>query len=378
MWRLFIISLLGLTFYFSCAKKQDDATGGTFACQSTPVAKGLRQFGMDISDVASGSSYSNNLSTLQSLGGTFQTLHLNWNQIEASGSGALSGAFTDPYGGALASLNSIANSTGVKVTLRIHPVDIPGKSVPTDLSSARFNTANMKTRAKAMLDYVFTRISPSNVNQLLIGNEIDGYNPGADTNFWTDYPDFLNDVRTYINASYSVKVGFVTTLYGVTDSSKTLHAGGANSVSVFSAWMSVVDTIGVTYYPLDNSFQMRAASVVATDFQNLAAFTAKPIHIEEIGYASSAANSSSDYAQAEFFCEAFKAWDAHSTSITSLAILRMNDLSRASAETVATNYGLTGNEAFIEYIRSLGLRTNDAIEKNSVSVVRDELNKRGF
>lgn len=352
-------------------------TPSSYTCNSTPVAKGAREFGMDIVDVATGGAYTDNLASLKSIGGTFQTLHLYWSEIEAAGSGATSGTFTDPHGGALASMNAIANTQNVKVTLRIHPVDAPGKFVPSDLSGTRFNNANLKTRARAMIDYVFTRISPSNVNQIFLGNEIDGYNPGADTNFWTDYPDFLNDLNSHISTNYSVDVGFITTLPGVTDSAKTL-AGGWNSVAVFTAWMSVVDILGVTYYPLSATFQMEPNSGVATDFQNLVNFTAKPIHVEEVGYSSSVATSGSDYLQSEFFCEVFKAWDAHSAKISSLAPLRMIDKTRAASEATAVTYGIPGNESFIEYIRTLGLKSNAAAAKPAFDLIASELQKRGF
>ena len=379
--KTWIIFLLALSSYSCTSSKNSNADGTnsstSFTCNSTPVAKGSRVFGMDISDEPTGGSYADNLASLKSIGGSFQTLHLYWSEIEAAGSGATSGAFTDPYGGALAALNSIANAQGVKVTLRIHPVDLPGKFVPSDLSATRFNNANLKTRAKAMIAYVFTKISPSNVNQIFLGNEIDGYNPGSDTNFWTDYGDFLNEVGDYIGTNYSVPVGFITTLTGVTDATKTL-AGGWNSVTVFNAWMAAVDTLGVTYYPLTNTFQMKPNTGVATDFQTLVAFTAKPIHIEEVGYSSSASTSGSEYLQAEFFCEVFKAWDAHHTRIPSLTALRMIDKTRAASEATATTYGLAGNESFIEYIRTLGLKSNTAAVKPAFTLIASELQKRGF
>lgn len=378
-----LIILLISALNFSCTKSSSGGSGGTqsptaYTCNSSPVAKGSRVFGMDILDVPTGGSYNDSLAALKSIGGTFQSLHLYWNQIEGAGSGTTSGTFTDPYG-ALAAMNAIAVSDGVKLTLRIHPVDLPGKYVPSDLSSTRFNSATLKTRARAMIDYVFTKVNKANVNQVFIGNEIDGYDPGSDTDFWLDYPDFLSDIRTHINTNYSLPVGFVTTLVGVTDSTKTLPPAGAwNSVAVFTAWMSAVDTIGITYYPLTTTFQMKANSGVATDFQNLAAFTSKPIHIEEVGYSSSSTTAGSEYLQSEFFCEVFKAWDTHSTKIQSLAVLRMIDKTRADSESIATTYGVGGNENFIEYIRTLGLKSNTSVSKPAFTLIESELDKRGF
>lgn len=352
-----------------------------FTCSSTPVAKGSRQFGMDILDVPSVGSYSDSFSNLKALGGNFQTFHVNWSDIEGAGSGTTSGAFTDPSGG-LAALNSLANSDGIKVTLKIHPVDVPGKFVPSDLTASRFNTNVMKTRARAMLDFVFTRISPSNVTHLILGNEVDAYNPGADTNFWLDYPDFLFDINSYLVANHpTVKLGFILTARGATDSSVILaSSSGQRSVDVLgdSGWAAAVDLIGITYYPLDTNFQVKSNSLVSSMFQNIVNFTTKQIHIEEVGYATSTTSLGSDNLQAEFYCEVFKAWDTHANRIPSLAILRMVDKSRADSESVATTYGLSGNENFIEYIRSLGIRTNLNQTKRSYAVIQEELQNRGF
>src|SRR3989344_5035662 len=383
--KLTLINFALVGILFGCKPSTSnpaDTDGSTvFSCDSTPIDKGTRQFGMDILDVPSVGNYTDNLNHLKSLGGQFQTLHLNWSDIEGAGSGLTSGAFTDPFG-ALAALNALAISDGIKVTLRIHPVDVPGKFVPSDLTATRFNTATMKTRARAMLDYVFTQISPTHVTHLIIGNEIDGYDPGADTNFWDDYPDFLFDLNAYLQTTHpTVKLGFVITASGATDYTKVLpSSGGRLAPDVFddTGWAAVVDLVGITYYPLDSSFQVKANSLVSTLFQSLVSFTAKPIHIEEVGFPSSTTTLGSENLQAEFYCEVFKAWDTHASRIPSLSILRMIDKSRSDAETVASTYGLSGNENFIEYIRSLGIRTNSNQSKHGFTIIQSELQKRGF
>lgn len=368
-----------------CSESSSSSGGGgttpdaTFVCDSTPVAKGARMFGMDILAEPSVGGYADNLSSLKTMGGEFQTLHINWKDIEGAGSGATSGTFTDPYG-ALAALDGIAATDGIKVTLRIHPVDIPGKQVPTDLMNTRFNDANMKARAKAMLTYVFTQIDPAHVTHLMMGNEVDDFDPESDTDFWLDYPDFLFEMNVWLATNYpGIEIGFVSTLKGVTDQSKILaHSSSQKSVDVLDGWMGVVDNIGVTYYPIETSFLMQANSHVATDFQNLVAFTNKPIHLEEVGYASSKTVSGSDYFQAEFFCEVLKSWDTYQTQIPTLAALRMVDLSSTAASAVADTYNLSGNNYFIEYIRSLGIKTSIGTPKQAYTLLTSELDKRGF
>lgn len=375
------ISVLGA--FVSCSSKSSDDGGGTtapaaYSCESTPVAKGSRQFGMDVLNTpTSNGSYDSNITALQSLKGTFQTLHLNWNQIEGAGSGSTSGTFTDPYG-SLAALNTYANSSGIKVTLRIHPVDLPGKYVPSDLTSERFDTSNMQTRFRNMLSYVFTKISPSNVTHLVVGNEVDGFNPGSDSNFWYDYPTFLFNLNGWLGTNYSLDIGFTATLNGILNNAILVNSGGQTTQAILTGWISASDYLGVTYYPLNSSFQMKPNSEVAAGFQNLIAFTTKTIHLEEVGYSSSTQTLGSETLQAEFFCEVLKAWDRYPTQIQSLSLLRMIDITRASAESKAIDYSLTGNEAFIEYLRTLGLRSVENQPKLAFDIIKSELLKRGF
>lgn len=379
-----ILILIFLNFLFlGCSNSDSTPTPPTpvFECNGTPVSKGLRQFGMDILDVPSVGSYSDSFASLKEIGGTFQTFHTTWNALEAGGSGATSGVFSDP-GNALAALNALAVSDGIKVTLRIHPIDVPGKFVPSDLSSVRFNHANMQTRFQNLLNFVFTKISPANVTRLIVGNEADGFDPGSDTNFWLDYPAFLFNLNVWLNSNYpTIELGFTLTAAGATDTTKILaSSSGQRSIDVLgdSGWAQSVDFVGITYYPLDSQFQLQSNNLVSTMFQNIVSFTNKTIHIEEIGYSSSNTNLGTESLQSEFFCEVLKAWDLHSSRIPSLAVLRMVDKSRADAESVATTYGLSGNENFIEYIRTLGVRTNDNQPKQAFNLLAEELEKRGF
>ncbi len=186
---------------------------------------------MDILDVPGVGSYSDNLSNLTSLGGSFQTFHTTWSALEGSGSGSTSGTFTDA-GNALASLNAVAASTNTKITLRIHPVDVPGKSVPSDLSSTRFNTSTMQTRFRNLIDFVFTKIDSGRVTRLVVGNEVDGYSASGDSNFWLDYPQFLYDLNVWMNTNYpTVELGFVITADGQPMEVKCLRTPAVKSQS---------------------------------------------------------------------------------------------------------------------------------------------------
>lgn len=353
--------------------------GGSVAsgCARVAIAKASRAFGMDILNPSPTFDYNANLSALKDMGGSFQTLHLAWSSLEAAGAGMTSGAFSDP-GEALRVLNTLATAQGIKLALTIRPVDIPGKTVPSDLASTRFNTAIMKTRFRKLLGFVLTRINVQNLTTIMVGNEINFYNPGADTNFWTDYGDFLADVRDYVHASHpGLKVGFTATYDGLTDATKTL-ALAKNSVKTMQDYAKRIDVVGVTYYPLNADFTVKPPSVVDGDFQRLVDFATTELHIQEIGYPSGAANGSSEPMQKQFYCEVFNAWDKHRNRIPQLAALRMNDTARADAESTAKTYGLAANEAFIEYLRSLGLRRYTGEDKAAFTQLKAALTARGF
>jgi hypothetical protein len=377
----FLSSLLCVVFFNACSSTSSDSPPQqteSYACDSVPVAKGGRTFGMDILNTPTANgNFDSNIADLQSLKGSFQTLHLNWNQIEAAGSGSTSGVFSDPNG-ALQAMNTYANSTGIKVTLRIHPVDVPGKFVPSDLLNERFNTADMQTRFRNMLSFVFTKISTANVTRVVVGNEVDAYNPGADSNFWYDYPTFLFNLNSWLGTNYSLDLGFAATLNGIITNAILSNSGGQTTQAILAGWISVSDFLGITYYGIDSNFQVKPNSAVAGNFENLVAFTNAIIHIEEVGYPSGAQGLGSEDLQSEFFCEVFKAWDRFPTQILSLAALRMVDIPRSEAETKATEYTLTGNENFIEYLRTLGIKSVDNQAKPAFNIIKSELLKRGF
>lgn len=382
----FVLSFLCL-IYVNCAGKSSSSaegggtTGGLATCSYTAAAKGSRQFGMDILDEAATGGYNGNVAKLKQLKGTYQTLHLTWTAIETTaGSGTTSGTLVDPFS-ALATFNGYALSDGIKLSLTIRPIDTTGKTVPSDLAALDFNNADVIARFKKVIDFALTKIDRANMINLLIGNEIDDFNPGADANFWVEYAQFLQNIRTYVNTTYpGLPVGFTATAGGYIDGTKTTPDGW-NARSVLQTIAGLVDVAGVTYYPLALSpaLVMKDPSVVASDFATLVAQvpSGTTIHIQEIGYATSATVNGTETKQAEFFCEVLHAWDTHATRIPRMAALRLNDITRTKAESMAGSYSST-NENFIEYLRTLGVHQQSGATKQAFDMLSTELLKRGF
>jgi len=329
--------------------KDTDVEELPYVCTKTPSQKGSRILGYDILDSSESGSFNQSLQKAKTLGLEFMSLHLDWSQIETTaGAGATSGNFEDPSN-FLATLNQLSIDEGIKISLTIRPVDTTGKTVPSDLDSVRFNDANLNTRFQSMLAFVFSKISPSNLTSLMVGNEIDTFDPGIDTHFWSDYGAFLFNTRLYLQANHPpLQLGFVGTFKGLT-------AGTLRDQGVFTAWSGVVDVVGATYYPINADFSVKDPASPIIDFQILTdEFSGKPIHVQEAGYQSAALNGSNERKQSEFFCYLFSAWDNHATHIESMSILRLHDFSQSAAETIAANYGNT-DTGFVEYLRTLGI-----------------------
>jgi hypothetical protein len=65
---------------------------------------------------------------------------------------------------------------------------------------------------------------------------------------------------------------------------------------------------------IKNGFNVKDPDCPFNDLADLVSYyNAKPIYMQEIGYQTSGANNSSEYKQAEFYCNLFKAWDMHAS-----------------------------------------------------------------
>lgn len=358
MKHLLIMALLLLAA--ACA---DEGTAG-------PAGRGTRLCGLDFVDLAEGGSYDANLAIATNLGVDCTTLHIPWTLIETnSGSGTNSGVLTDPYDNALAAYDMLCTATGLKLALTLRPVDLTGKTVPDDLATLRFSDPVLITRFCKMVDFVFARIDWRHLTSLQLGNEIDFYDPGTDTDFWDDYPLFLAAVNAYLtNTRPGLKTGFTITYEG---------AMGVQG-DRWRQWAAVTGRIGVTYYPNQAGFQVKEPSAVAGEISALCtAYPGVDIYLQEAGYQTSAVCGSSPQQQADFISALFAAWDSHAGRIPVLCLTRLYDYSPEHATNIAGGYGI-GDFAFIEYLRTLGLAAYDGTAKPGLAVLSNELRTRGW
>jgi hypothetical protein len=108
-------------------------------------------------------------------------------------------------------------------------------------------------------------------------------------------------------------------------------------------------------------------------------FPGKPIYFNEIGYQSgSSYDASSPALQQQFIQHVFQTWDTYAAQIPNISFLRLNDYSLSAAQTQANNYGLGGDNNFIEYLQTLGLRTYGGADKLAYMQLKEETSARGW
>ena len=324
------------------------------------VPKGNRVLGWHVG-AAAGETYDEAVTAAGTAGLESVDLSFDWTSIETS-PGVFETAFLDIA-------NTYYPARGLRLLLTLRPINTVAKEVPADLAALAFDHATMIARFKALLDVVFDHIGAIELEALAIGNEIDSY-LGASDSAWSAFSAFFAETADYARTLRpGLQVGTVGTLGGVV---------GAHAAR-FQALNAAADVVLVTHYPMDSGFQFRAPSAVETDLDALVALGyAQPLHVVELGYASGADCGSSEEKQRQFVAHVFAAWDRHSTKIASVYFSWLTDLTADQASSTAAYYGLAGNAAFVEFLRTLGQRDENGQAKPAFSQTAYEAAARGW
>jgi hypothetical protein len=371
--RHLILPVIACVLFFfvaavlSCDTKKADEDSFP-GCSLSAEARGNRVIAFDLLDPTETGDFSMNyeLASQQLHAGFIQLLQ-PWNAFENQQAGVYNGEAMGWY----ETLDGFSASTGAKLSLIITPIDIPGRFLPAYLEGKKFNDPLVIEAFNNLIDALFNPntgvVDPSRVIALSVGNEIDHYNWAANNDQVSEYKAFLQAIKPKVN-SYGIPLHFTGTLYGMTQPGTT--------------WVElaqVVDKVSITYYPINNDFTVKLPNVVFADLNALTTkFVGNELFLQEVGYPSSTTLNSSQAKQAEFFCSFFNAWDSHRDQIIYVSILRLNDVSEAAAKETAVAYGIPGNTSFIEYIRTLGIRSwnGNGEDKTAFEVIKRELVRR--
>ena len=342
------------------------------------VQRGTRVIGMDFLNTTPASSFEQNLALAKAAGASAMHLHVGWNAVEPTtpANCTTAGSYTDPIS-MLAIFDSVLSSNGLSLSLGVLPSTTNVSQLPSNLSGKALDDALVICRFEMMLDYVFSKLPTVNLVNLQLGNELEAMAASNTVAFWGSYWNFLSAVSTYVrNKKPGLKIGVAGNLYAQTGTGpnpNTLAKGGYQQLNLLT------DYVGVNYYPMDAAFSVKDPTVIDGDLDALAAVNpAKPISFQEIGYQSgSLYDQSSEDKQAQFIHAVFKAWDHYPTQVYQMTFLRMNDVSHADAQGMASGYGSVA-APFVEYLETLGLRTYSGVDKAAFRALKDEAKKRGW
>ncbi|MFQ5547618.1 MAG: hypothetical protein ACE5FV_04950 [Woeseia sp.] len=362
------------------------------------VAKGNRLLEIQTSEPANGD-FAGAFNLAQSIGMDSASLSVDWNAIDI-GTDLTAVPPTpiyanDPATDFLSIANGCYRNTNTRLSLMLRPITTLAKMAPPGFENVPFDDPAMIDRFKAFLDHVFAKIPDIDITALAIGSEVDLHLIDALTR--QQYLSFYQQVSAYARTAYAqlypgqapLTVTVEVTHKGLLDPGTSAYYQQLNATS---------DAVGVSYYPLENGL-VQDPGVVARHFADLLAlYPSRNLHFFQLGYPSgyystaaypeyAAGNvtpviNSSDVLQSDFIKAVFSAWDVYASRIDLISFTWMHDETEADVAAIIANPafgGLTNPPPdFVEFLRTLGLRTDAATDKPAWTALADEAAARGW
>jgi hypothetical protein len=297
-----------------------------------------RQLGLEV-DQPNGFDQGDEIDLVKPFGVGVVTLTLPWSTLEPAGNG---------YDQDMIDLLQFGMSYyamhGVHVLLSIPVVDTVSTFVPSDLATAKLDSPAVLARAEALVEKVLAQ-SGSELEYLVFNNEVD-INLADGTPSWSEL-DALT--AAMVAKAHALRPDVKT---GISVTSNALTTPNANAIAA----LATNDVAFVTYYDAGN-FGGSSSAGIGADMAAVVAATDRPVVFKEFGYATGAPIGGSEAGQQQFISDAFAAWDTNAARVPLLVYSRMFDGDQTTCEQEAVSYGFGGNQAFISFLCTLGLRT---------------------
>ena len=341
----------------------DNISGSTEITEINPsevVPNGDRILQIDVNEGSDGD-YDAALQIAMDAGVEAVSMSLGWDDIETA-----PGEFK-PETNWLEIANAYYPVQDIAVSLVISPIDTNVDRRPVDLRGKPFDDPEMINRYNTLLDYIYEQTPDLQLVSLSIGNEINA-TLGGDAEAWQEYTHFFAVTSEHARSLWTdVPIG-----------SKVMYGGAMEHKEYVTSLMDYADILMVTYYPLDEKYQVQDPAEVEADLNRLAAaFPNLPIHLAEVGYPSSETNGSSPEKQAAFVHHIFNVWDEYAEQIKLISFTFQTELSPEHVSDLEEYYDYS-NKAFAEYLRSLGMRTFDGQDKPAWQQLIAETEGRGW
>jgi hypothetical protein len=395
---LFLLLLVPLIAACGNDNASDEPANENDPISPEVVPKGARLLEIHVNEPAGGD-FAEAFNISQSVGMDAASLSLDWNSIDIDTDQTTDPPSpiyaNDPATDFLAIANICYPNSNTKISMMLRPITTLTRMAPPGFENMPFDDPAMIHRFNAFIDHVLGKIPDLEISALAIGSEVDLYL--LDEAAQQQYLSFYQQVSAYSREAYAqlypdkapLVVAVEVTHNGLINPATRAYYQQINAFS---------DVIGVSYYPLENGL-VRDPSVVVDDFEEmLALYPGKNLHFFQLGYPSGYYSTqayaeyaagqvapginSSDQLQAQFIGTVFDVWDTHADRIQSIGFTWMHDKTVADVAEIAANPafgGLTDPPPdFVEFLRTLGLRTEDAVDKPAWTRLAEEAKARGW
>lgn len=362
------------------------------------VAKGDRILEIQTSEPANGD-FAAAFNLAQTVGMESASLAVDWNEIDIGTDNNTVPPIpiyaNDPDTDFLAIANSCYPNTNTKLSLMLRPITTLTKMAPPGFENIPFDDPAMIERFKAFLDHAFSKIPDIEITALAIGSEVDLYL--LDPDLQDEYLIFYEQVIAYARIAYAqlypdkalLKVTVEVTHKGLLDPATSAYYQQLNDFS---------DVIGVSYYPLEDGL-VQDPSVVAQHFSDLLAlYPDKNLHFFQLGYPSgyyataaypeyeagdvTPVIDSSGTLQSDFIESVFDAWDDHTGRIDLISFTWMHDMTQTDVAATIADPAFGGLSDpppdYVEFLRTLGLRSEAAVDKPAWTTLANQAAARGW
>jgi hypothetical protein len=255
-------------------------------------------------------------------------------------------------------------------------VDTASIEAPPDLQpglaagTLALDDPSVVSRYEKVVDALFAGLPGVKVPYLIVANEENLFLSGKPASMWTALAGFFASIQAYVAGKHpGVIVGMNVSFAGLLDASEAAQ---------ITALFSSSDDVFVSYYLGDNGFGQVSSTTVPADLDTMTAFAgSRPLILKEFGYATGTTGHT-EAGQVAFITDLFEAWDTHAPRIPMVTISRMFDGDAADCASEAENYGAAGNQDFIAFLCTLGVRTYADTPKPSWATLASAATRRGF
>jgi hypothetical protein len=353
----------------ACAPSSEATNDG--GCVAV-VPAGGRVLAMEVNP-PSGLDYATEVSVASNIGVTLVPVTLPWSTLESA---APAGGQSQIDTGLFADLESVYSTGSVSLLISIPLVDTASIEAPPDLQpglaagTLALDDPSVVSRYETLLDSLFANLGAVNVRYLLVANEENTYLSGKPVAMWTALASFFGSIKTYVAGKHpGVVVGMSVAFEGLLNSTEEVQIP-----SLFAS----SDDVFVTYYLGDNGFGSVSSTTVPADMDTMVAFAGtRPVILKECGYATGTTGHT-EAGQVAFVTDLFQAWDTRASHVPVVTISRMFDDDETDCASEAQAFGAAGNQDFIAFLCTLGVRTYGDVPKPAWGRLADAAARRGF